>query len=144
LTQSLEPVHAAAPLQEICRRHLGMDDSGSGRHPLHVAGAQSSMVSAGVAVLHSAGEQIGHRLEAAMGVVRRSLGLPGRRIGRAHLIEQQERVDLVERGSRERAVDEKASTLEGLDARKNSFDAAGFLHDAGSTPATSGRIRRVV
>ncbi len=52
------------------REHLGVDDAFAGRQPLHVAGAEAGRGAERVGVIDEAAPHDGHRLEAAVGVLR--------------------------------------------------------------------------
>ena len=63
-------------------------------------------------MLHRAVEHVGHGLEAAVRVVGRALRLARAEIDRAHVVEEQERVDLRERRGRERPAHLEPAALE--------------------------------
>ena len=63
-----------------------------------------------VAVAHAPGDHIGHRLEAAMGMVGKSRDVV-RRIVRAELVQHQEGIDRVELGRADDAVEFHASAV---------------------------------
>src|SRR5580765_189480 len=92
----LEAVHAPALVADLARRLLGMNDTGAGSHPLHVAWLEHALVASGVLVLELALEHVGDGLEAAVRMVGRAHGLARGVIDRAHLVEQQEGVDQVQ------------------------------------------------
>jgi hypothetical protein len=73
-----------------------VDDASAGRHPLDVARPQAAGVTRRVPVLHAPGEQVGDRLEAAVRVIGRALGFARSQVGRPHLVEQEERVEVIE------------------------------------------------
>jgi hypothetical protein len=52
-------------------------------------------------MLHLAGEKVGHRFEATVGMRRESARITGRELGWPHLIEEQERVEIHQAGARE-------------------------------------------
>ena len=68
-----------------------------------------------VAVLELALEHVGDGLETAVRMIGRADRLTGRDVGRSHLVEEQERIEHVEPGGRERPVHEEAAALEGFD-----------------------------
>ena len=93
-------MHAAAL---IALRHFLVHDSAARRHPLHVAGAQLSLVAEAVAVLHRSGEHIGDRLDAAVRVPGKSGAIIVRTIV-AEIVEQQKRIELGGLAEAERAI----------------------------------------
>ena len=84
----------AAGAHEALAGHFGVDEAGAGGHPLDVAGPEDAVVAPGIAMLHLAAEQVGDGLEAAMGMGREAAGVTGGELGGAHLVEQQEGVDV--------------------------------------------------
>ena len=66
-------------------------------------------------MLHAAFEHVGHGLEAAVGMVGRALGLAGAQVGRPHLVEEEEGVEVVERPRGEGTVHHEALALHGAD-----------------------------
>ncbi len=123
----LEPVHAAAPLADLRGRHLGVHDAPARGHPLHVAGADRALVSRGILVLELALQHVGHRLEPAMRMIGRALGLAGAVVCRPHLVEQQERIDEVQAWGRERPADDEAAAFELPVRGGHAFDVAAHL-----------------
>ena len=75
-------------------------------------------------MLHRAVEHVGDGLEAAVRVVGRALRLTRTEIDRAHVVEEQERVDLRERRGRERPPHLEPSTFELTDRRDDRLDRA--------------------
>jgi hypothetical protein len=70
-----------------------MDDAARGRHPLDIAGTQVPAIAHVVLVAHMPVEHVGHRLESAMRVRRKSREvIVG--IVRIKLIEHEERIDV--------------------------------------------------
>ena len=70
-------------------RHLRVNDAVGGRHPLHIARTQVAAITHMVLVAHVAIEHVGHRLEPAMRVCRKT-GDVVVRIVRVKLIEHEE------------------------------------------------------
>jgi hypothetical protein len=69
LPREIEPqLEAVHPAGGVAAGHLLVDDPRSGGHPLHVAGGDRSLVAEAVAVVDLAGEDVGHRLDAAVGM----------------------------------------------------------------------------
>jgi hypothetical protein len=126
----LEAVHAAAVAQDLRRRHLAVHDPGPRRHPLHAAALDQAAVALAVLVLHGPFQQVGHRLEAAVWVVRRADGLTRCVVDRAQLVEEQERVEARDPLAGERAPDHEAPSLQLLmrgDDQPHSTDVLGHL-----------------
>src|SRR5579872_4726808 len=69
-----------------------MDDAAARRHPLHVAGSDSSAIPHAVAVLHGAGEDIGDGFDAAVGVPREARQVVLWNVV-AEVVQKQERVE---------------------------------------------------
>ena len=88
-----------------------MHDAAPGRHPLHIAGPEPAAVAGGILVLHLAVEHIGHRLEAAVRMVRRAEGLARRVVDRPHLVEQQERVGVAQSLARKWTAHDEPAAL---------------------------------
>ncbi len=70
-----------------------MHDATASGHPLHAAGAQQPAVALVVTMAHAARKHVGHRLEAAMRVIREA-GQIIVRVVRTKLVEHQERIDV--------------------------------------------------
>src|ERR1700674_3899091 len=89
-----------------------MDDARAGGHPLHVARTESAPVAGGIFVLHLAFEHVGDSLEAAVRMIGSADRLAGAVVDRAHLVDEQERIDRIDPLSREwPAHDETAALL---------------------------------
>src|SRR5262245_27678290 len=67
-----------AGLHQPLGRRLDVQDPRAGRHPLGVAVGDRAAAAVGVLVLEDAVDHVGDRLEAAVRVPRRALGLPRR------------------------------------------------------------------
>ena len=91
--------------------HLRVHDAGAGGHPLHVAGADVPAVAGGVLVLPVALEQVGDGLEPAVRMVGRAHRLARAVLDRAHLVEEQEGVDLLQSRRGERTADDEAAAF---------------------------------
>ena len=76
------------------------------------------------AVLEDAVEHVGHGLEAAVRVPGRALRLARRVLDLAHLVEVDERVEVLEVGARERAADGETLALEARRGRGQADDGA--------------------
>ncbi len=89
-----------------------MEDAAAGGHPLRVALADHAAAAVRVVVDDLAVEHVGHGLEAAVRVPGRADGFAGPVHRRAHLVEQQERVGVVEaQPAGERPPDLEAGAL---------------------------------
>ena len=80
-----------------------MDDATACGHPLHIAGLDDAAVTDRVVVLYAAVEHDGDGLEAAMRMIGKS-GDPARGIVRAEFIEHQKRIDQIELGRADDAL----------------------------------------
>jgi hypothetical protein len=77
-----------------------MHDAASGRHPLHAARTDHALVPGAVAVRQQAVEDEGDGLEPAMRMRAEGQAAVARRVDlRAVVVEEQERIDLVEMGA---------------------------------------------
>ena len=110
-------------------RHLLVDDSTSGRHPLDVTGRQYPLVSQTVAMLHFAGENVGNGFNSPM-------RMPGKtcqvvlRFVVSKVVQQQERVEILGVAEPEGSTQVHARTLNGGFGFDQSFDGSyghGFL-----------------
>ena len=73
----LHAVEQAALRDDLLGRHLGVDDSRPGRHPLRRAVRDEASAPVGVAMLELTVHHVRDGLEASMGMVRSPLGLAG-------------------------------------------------------------------
>ena len=87
------PAVAVGPLAG----QLVVEDAATGGHPLRVALGDHTATAVGVVMGDLAIEDVADRLDAAVGMPRRALGLAGRVDQRPDVIEQQERIGLGER-----------------------------------------------
>src|SRR4029453_16102181 len=81
-----------------------------------------------VVLLEGALEHVRDGLEAPVGMVGRADSLAGCVVSRAHVVEEQERVDHVEAGAGERAPDYEPPALDGPRRRDNLGDGAMLAH----------------
>ena len=126
-------MHAAG---RVAVRHLLVQDAPAGRHPLHVAGAQGTVVAQAVGMVDRAGEHVGDGLDPAMRVPGEAGLVVGGTIV-AEIVEQQERVVLARVAEPEGAAQPDAGTLH----RRAGLDDA--LHRAdGHAYAPAGRLLR--
>ncbi|CAM5215920.1 hypothetical protein CDEF62S_01597 [Castellaniella defragrans] len=72
-------------------RHLFVDDAAPGRHPLYAARLEIALVAQVIAMAHVAVDDVGDRLEAPMGVRRKTRDVVLRIVGRKR-IQHQKRV----------------------------------------------------
>jgi hypothetical protein len=79
----------------------------------------------GVLVLHLAFQHVGDGLETAVRMVRRAHRLARAVVHRAHLIQQQEGIEVHEHLGGERTVHDEAAALAGTQAVDGAHDAAG-------------------
>ena len=90
----LDHFHRAPLAGKPAAVKLFVNDSGSGGHPLHVAGTNGAVVAGRVAMLQLALIDDGHGFKTPMGVLFNAARLGGRRkLVRTRVIEQQERAD---------------------------------------------------
>src|SRR6185503_13586818 len=100
-----------------------MDDAAPGRHPLHAAGPEQADVALVVAVPHAASEHVCDRFEAAMRMIRKAADVI-RRLVRAELIEQQERIELGKARSSDDAIELDAVAIAGRQGGEYTLDCA--------------------
>ena len=91
---------------------LDMQDSGTRGHPLRIAVRDDAAAAVRVAVLKRAVDHVGHGLETTVRVPGRALGLAWCVLDLSHLVHMDERVDVGQVDSGERAADRKALALE--------------------------------
>src|SRR6266536_3980291 len=107
----LKAVDAAAALEELARRQLGVDDAATGSHPLHVARVDHAAMACGILVLDAAFENVRDGLEAAMRMIGCADRLAGSVLDRTQLVDEQERVHELEPGRRHWPAYDKPGTL---------------------------------
>ena len=108
-----------------------MHDAAAGGHPLDVAGADGARVAHAVAVVDLAGEHVGHRLDAAVRMPRE----PGQvvvRVTRFEVVEQQERIEVVERGRGDAAPQADARPFDDWCGIDDALDGARLGRHGGS------------
>ena len=92
---------------------LDVQQARTSGHPLRGSVRDESATTGGVLVLECAIDDVGDRLEAAVRMPRRALGLARSPLHRAHVIQQQERVGVAQRHApRERPTHREAFALE--------------------------------
>ena len=140
----LHGVGRAAAAVHLLGRQLVVQDAATGGHPLGVALADHAAAAVGVVVGDLAVEDVAHRLEAAVRVPRRALGLAGAVDLRAEVVEQQERVGLGHRQlAWERTADAEPSAL-GCAVRRDDFGDRPRRGGGGIGPGDAGQDQRVV
>jgi hypothetical protein len=100
-----------------------MQDAAAGGHPLHAARAEVAAVSVVVAMAHAAGEHVGHRFEATVRMLGKAFDVIVGLVG-AELVEQQERVQHVERRLSDHALELHARAVGGIHAADAAGDVA--------------------
>jgi hypothetical protein len=120
----LESRHDPFP---ITLRHLLMDDAASRGHPLHVTRADDASVPKAVSMFYLALEDIGNRLDASMGMPRKSLEVV---IGivRPKIVEKEERVKLRHLGVTKRPFQTDPCSLDGGSAFPGFFYSSITAH----------------
>ena len=83
-------MHAA---DRVALRHFLMEDAAPGGHPLHVAGAEHAGIAEAVAMGDRAGQHIGDRLDAAVGMPGKAGQIVARPIV-AEIVHHQERIEI--------------------------------------------------
>jgi hypothetical protein len=81
------------PALRIAVGHLLVKDAAPGGHPLHVARAELPTIAQAVAVLDGAGQDVGNRLDATMGMPRETRQIVSGPVA-TKVIEQQERIEV--------------------------------------------------
>ena len=114
----------AALRDEPFRWLLDVEDPGAGSHPLGVAIGDHAAAAVRIVVLEDAVDQVGDGLEPAMRMPGRALGLTGRVIDLAHLVEVDERIEFGKIHAGERAADREALPLETLGRDRDALDGA--------------------
>src|SRR5271165_854593 len=97
----------------IAFRHLLMNDAATGRHPLHVSGADDTAIANAVAMRHSSGQHVGDRLDSTVRMPRESRQVILWNIV-AEIIQQEERVEVFCVPKTKRAVEMHARAFESL------------------------------
>ena len=144
----LEAVHLAA---RVARGHLLVQDARAGRHPLHIPRPERAAVAEAVAMLDAAREDVGDRLDPAVGVPGEARAVVGRAVA-AEIVEEQEGVHPLGVAEAEGAVEAHARPLhrrrgmgfagDGADRHGRSpRTASGRKIGARAAPAKPGRRR---
>jgi hypothetical protein len=120
----LEAVEPTACGDHVMRRCLDVKDALAGGHPLRVAVADHATATGRVGVLDDAVHHVRDGLEPAMRMPGCPLGLTGRVVHLADLVEVNERIEDGEIHTRERAAHRKALALEAFRRRRHRRDRA--------------------
>src|SRR5262249_26054807 len=122
----LNAVQPSSRLLKILGRLLRVHHAAAGRHPLNVAWAEPSGVSAGILVAEVPRQHISHGFKPAMRMVRSAFGFSRPDVHRPHFVKQQKWIEVVEFIRRKRTVNQKASPFKSLNAfndAKNGSDS---------------------
>ena len=135
LTRQVHPqlhtVEQPTRLDEVLRRSLDVQDPGARGHPLRVSAADGATAAARILVLHDPVDHVGHRLESAVRMPRRSLRLTGCVFDLAHLIHMNERVEQGEVYTGECSPNRETLTLEPCGGRGDRPDRPGHRGGVG-------------
>ena len=78
-------------------------------------------------MIHAPGEHVRHRLEAAVRMIRSSFRFAGSELRRTHFVEEEKRIEVVERRSGERTVNQEATAFALGNALDYGLDFANLL-----------------
>jgi hypothetical protein len=104
-------VEQPAAGHQVLRRRLDVQDALTGGHPLGVTVGDRAAAAQRVLVIHDPVDHVGHRLEPAVGVPGGPFRLARRIVDLAHLVEVDERVELVHRHAGEGPAHREALAL---------------------------------
>ncbi len=104
----MEAVKKPAGRDQGFRWLLDVQETGTGGHPLGITVGDRSAAALGVLMLEGAVDHVGHRLETTMGMPGGAFGLSRRILDFTHLVEMDERIELVEGDAGERSPDRKS------------------------------------
>src|SRR5690606_22938247 len=110
-------------------RHLLVNDAAAGGHPLAAAVPDVPLVAQAVAVFDVAGDEIGHRLDAAVWVPREPLDVIGWVAG-IKRVQHEERIELLGCGWSQYAYQVHACTVHLLRSGYDLTDTSGVAHIA--------------
>ena len=113
-------MHAA---RGVALWHFLMDDAAAGRHPLDVARAERALIAEAVAVGDRAGQDVGDRLDAAMGMPREAAQVVLRTVV-PEVVEEQERIEVLGVAEPEDALQLDAGTFDGGRGRDVSLNGS--------------------
>ena len=109
----LESMQTTPESQEVFRRQLAVNHSRARRHPLHATRSDDRASPGGVFVHHRPVEEIGDGLESAVRMTRRADRLARCIVSGSHLIQQQERIDVIDDVRRERSSHDESTSFDG-------------------------------
>jgi hypothetical protein len=107
----------------VALRHLLVQDSAPGSHPLHVPGAQGAAVSQTVAVIDAARQHIGDGLDAPVRMPGKSRAIVVGAVV-AEVVEQQKGIELARVAEAEGAAQLHAGALDRRLGLNDSFDGS--------------------
>ena len=120
----------ATAQHERLRRLLDVEDPRASGHPLRVAVRDEPAATVRILVLECAIDHVRDRLEASMRVPRRALGFAGRVFDLAHLVEVDERIEILERDAGEGAADREPLPFEAVRGVRDAADGS-LMRDRG-------------
>ena len=121
----LKSMPRTAALVEGLRRHLRVNETGPGRHVLHAAVAEHAVVAMRIAMFHLTFEQVRDDLEAFMRMIGCAHRFARRMHHRPEFIDQEKRIDVVERAHREGPPNAEAAAFECFDRGDDAGERAG-------------------
>jgi hypothetical protein len=136
----LQAVEEPAARDERLRRLLDVQDSAAGGHPLGVPVGDDATAAVAVGVLERPVDDVGHRLEPAVRMPGRALGLTRRVLHLAHLVEVDERVQVGQVDPREGAADGEALALVALRRGRDLADRARTGVERGADAGQEGDV----
>jgi hypothetical protein len=110
---SLQPREPVGRRQHIAVDPLGMGDAVTRRHQVDRAGLDPLVGAEAVAMVELALEEIGHRRQADVGMRTNVDPLPGEKLRRSHLVEEDERPEHLARARRQGAADFERAQIPG-------------------------------
>src|SRR5258708_1489708 len=143
-------MHAA---RLVAFRHLLVNDSASGGHPLNIAGCDGAVVAHTIAVFHGSGEDVSNGLDPTMGVPGEACQIVFRNVI-AEIVEQKKRVEVGCVAEAERAAEMDSRAFHGrlrfdepLDGSNGHlgllFEDAGLMKEVSDPRASLGRVRKL-
>ena len=109
------------PAGGVALGHLLVENAAPGGHPLHAAGAEHAAIAEAVAVSDAARKHVGDRLDAAMGMPRKTRAIVAGIVA-AKVVHQQERIELGRVSETERPAEPHARALQGGPGFGDRFD----------------------
>ena len=114
--------------------HFRMHDAIAGGHLLHVASVQDPMIAHGVSMFELTIQDVGHRLDATVGLIGGTHHFTGGVDHGPHFSHQEKGVDLVESMGRDRSAGDESRTLTLTVGRNDSANWAKMRHDGWILP----------